>query len=123
MFAVVADARSVAGMVAVSCVGLTNTVVSGVPFQFTNVPDSETKPAPVTVIESAGAPATAVLGETALSAGATGNKMLSEVPPAVVMWTGYDPASEIEFPGTTTVRVVAVMVAGVNCVPLKFTTV
>jgi hypothetical protein len=105
----------------VSCVELTNAVESGVPFQFTVLTDSETKPAPVTLIGRAAVPATAVFGETALSAGTTGNKMLFEVPPAVVTWMGYEPARAMSLAGTATVRVVAVMFDGVNCAPLKLT--
>jgi hypothetical protein len=55
-----AVAMSVARMLAVSCILLTNAVVRALPFQFTTAP--ETNPVPLTVSVNAGPPGTAAAG-------------------------------------------------------------
>ena len=58
--AVPREARSVAGMAAVSCVPLTKVVGRSCPFHLTTAP--ETKPEPVTVSVNPGVPTAAVFG-------------------------------------------------------------
>jgi hypothetical protein len=61
-----------AGICAVSCVGLTNDVVTGAPFHWTTEP--ETKPVPVTVSVKPGEPAATELGLTAATTAAEGRE-------------------------------------------------
>ena len=60
--------RSLAGIVAVSCVALINVVVRAEPFHRT--PEPETKLLPLTIKVNAGPPTDALLGESELSTGA-----------------------------------------------------
>src|SRR5713101_6566305 len=74
--------RSVAGMLAVSWVALTNVVVRLPPFHCTT--DAGTKPLPVTVRVKAGSPAERVVGEMLVSVGVgllTLSVAAPEVPP------------------------------------------
>jgi hypothetical protein len=65
--AVPTEARSVAGIVARTCVVLTNVVVRFTPFHW--ITDADANPLPVAVNVNVAAPAGAVVGEIAVSTG------------------------------------------------------
>jgi hypothetical protein len=121
-----AVAISATVIVAVSCVAFTNVVVLGELLKFTTEP--ATKPVPFTVNEKAGPPAVALVGESAVMAGAgllTANVELAEVPPpgvGLVTVTGKLPTAVMSAGEIAAVSCVALTNVVVLAAPLKFTT-
>jgi hypothetical protein len=113
MAAVPAAATSVAGIVALSSVGLTRVVGRAAPFHRTI--DDATKPDPLTVSENPAPPALTLLGERPVTVGAgfrTGRFDAAEVPPpgaGVTTVITMVPAAMRSDAGIAAVRVVELL--------------
>src|SRR6266478_861477 len=123
-----ADAMSLAGTVAVSCVLLTNVVVSGIPWIPNWTTDVVTKFVPLTVRVNDGPPAVALVGEIEVIDGKgllIANVAAADAPPpgaGFVTVTLTVPPVAISAAGIAAVTCVALTNAVVFAAPLKFTT-
>ncbi len=125
-FTLPAAAIAVAGMAAVSCVGLTNVVTGALAPKFTA--EVETKPVPFTVRVNPAAPAVALVGEMVVIAGTgftpeTTNTAGAEVPPpaGLVTVTLTLPAVAMSEARMAAVSCVALTNVVTRGVPLKLT--